>query len=80
MLRTVVTLGAGAANGVGGALARRLAAGGHDVIVTGRTEEKVVALAGAIRAAEGSAESMRVDVTSEGDQDVLFAYARQKGP
>lgn len=80
MSGTVIILGAGVSDGVGGALARRFAAGGHHVIVTGRTEDKVEALAGDIRALGGSAEAMRVDVTAEADQDALFEYAGQKGP
>jgi len=80
MSQTAIILGAGAANGVGGALARRFAVGGYHVIAAGRTEEKVAALAEEIGAAGGSAEGMRVDVTSEADQDVLFEYAGQKGP
>lgn len=80
MPETVIILGAGAAQGVGGALARRFAAAGRHVIVTGRTAEKVTALAAEIQAAGGSAEGMRVDVASESDQDALFAHAAQRGP
>lgn len=80
MSETVIVLGAGASNGVGGALARRFAAGGRHVIVAGRTEAKVAALAAEIQTAGGSAEGMRIDVASEADQDALFAHAAQKGP
>ena len=77
---SVIVLGAGASQGVGGALARRFANEGHHVIVTGRTHEKVQKLAGDISAAGASAEGLQVDVTSEADQDALFEHARSKGP
>ena len=80
MSDTVIVLGAGASKGLGGALARRFAAGGRHVIVAGRTEAKVTALAAEIQAAGGSAEGMRVDVASEADQDALFAHAARLGP
>lgn len=80
MTGTVLVLGAGAAAGVGGALVRRFAAGGHHVIAAGRTQEKVDALAEAVRADGGSAEGFRVDVTSEAEQDALFARADALGP
>lgn len=80
MSETVIILGAGASQGVGGALARRFAKENHHVIVTGRSEEKVQALAREIETAGGSAESMKTDVTSEADQDALFAHAAKRGP
>ena len=80
MSGTAIILGAGASQGVGGALARRFAAEGHHVIVAGRTEEKVQTVAAEIEGAGGSAEGMRVDVTLEADQDALFEHASQKGP
>lgn len=80
MSETVIILGAGASKGIGGALARRFAKEGHHVIVTGRTEEKMTALAGELTSAGASAEGMKVDVTSEADQDALFAHAATKGP
>ena len=80
MSDTVIILGAGAAEGVGGALALKFASHGHPVFVTGRTEAKVQALADKINADGGSADAMRVDVTSAADQDALFAAADKKGP
>jgi NAD(P)-dependent dehydrogenase (short-subunit alcohol dehydrogenase family) len=79
MSGSVIILGAGASNGVGGALARRFAAGGHHVFAAGRTTEKVTALAQEITAAGGSAEGVRVDVTSETDLDTLFTAANARG-
>ncbi|MEO0881933.1 MAG: SDR family NAD(P)-dependent oxidoreductase [Pseudomonadota bacterium] len=80
MSETVIVLGAGAAQGVGGALVRRFASEGYHVIIGGRTEEKVQALATGIADTGGSAEAVRVDVTSEADQDALFQQAADRGP
>jgi len=80
MTESAIILGAGAADGVGGALARRFAAGSLHAIIAGRTEEKVEKIATDIRAEGGSAEGIRVDVTSEADQDALFALAAERGP
>lgn len=80
MAGSVIVLGAGASQGVGGALARRFAKEGRHVIVTGRTAAKVDALASEVNAAGGSAESLSVDVTSEADLDALFAHADKAGP
>ncbi len=77
---TVIILGAGAPEGVGGALARKFAGAGHHIIVCGRTLEKVAALADGLAADGGSAEAVRVDVTSASDQDALFERAAEQGP
>ena len=79
MTKTVLILGAGAPDGVGGALARRFSREGLHVIVTGRTLEKVAAIAAEIDDSGGSVEARRVDVTSSADQDALFAHAEGKG-
>lgn len=73
MSGTVVVIGAGASNGVGGALSRKFAEGGHPVVIAGRTEAKVAALADEVTAAGGSAEPFVIDVTKAEDQDALFA-------
>lgn len=80
MTGTVIVIGAGASNGVGGALSRKFGKEGHLVIVAGRTKEKVDALADEVNASGGSAEGFVVDVTLETDQDALFAHAASKGP
>ena len=80
MAETTIVLGAGASNGVGGALARKFAGQGHHVIISGRTEAKVQAIADEINNTGGSAEGLQADVTSEADQDKLFEYAKQKAP
>ena len=74
-METVVILGAGTPNGVGGALARRFARENLHLVISGRTQEKVDASADAVTAAGGSAEGFRADVTSPADQQALFAHA-----
>lgn len=79
MSGTVVVIGAGASNGVGGALSRKFAEGGHPVVIAGRTEAKVAALADEVTAAGGSAEPFVIDVTKAEDQDALFAKVAETG-
>jgi NAD(P)-dependent dehydrogenase (short-subunit alcohol dehydrogenase family) len=63
--------GVGASAGLGAALARRFAAGGLLVAVTGRHAERVQALAAAIVAAGGQAHALPGDVSSERDTERL---------
>jgi len=79
MSGTVIVIGAGASKGVGGALSRKFAAQGHHIVVAGRTEAKVAALADEIAGSGGSAEPFVVDVTSPSDQDALFSHVAKKG-
>ncbi|MEM6900960.1 MAG: SDR family NAD(P)-dependent oxidoreductase [Pseudomonadota bacterium] len=79
MAKTNVVIGAGASNGVGGALARQFSSDGEHVIIAGRTTEKVTALANEIIEAGGSAEGVRVDVTSAEDQGALFDRVSSAG-
>lgn len=79
MSNTVVILGAGAPNGVGGALARRFGREGLHVVVSGRTQEKVDASAAEVIKAGGSAEGFQADVTSASDQDALFEHVTSLG-
>lgn len=79
MVANVIVLGAGASNGVGGALARRFAKEGLHVIVSGRTLEKVTLITDEINADGGSAEACAVDVTLAIDQDRLFELAQKQG-
>lgn len=73
MQNKAVVLGAGPAEGIGAAVARRFAREGLHVFVTGRNIEKVEDSAHQIRAAGGSAEAVRVDVTSQADIESLFS-------
>lgn len=80
MAETVIILGAGAPNGVGGALARRFARERLHVIVSGRTLDKVEQITSEVTAAGGSAEALQIDVTQAEQQDHLFAKAAAIGP
>jgi NAD(P)-dependent dehydrogenase (short-subunit alcohol dehydrogenase family) len=66
--------GVGASAGLGAALARRFAREGFTVGVTGRSRERLDALAGEIRGTGGHALALPGDVTSESD---LAAITRQ---
>jgi NADP-dependent 3-hydroxy acid dehydrogenase YdfG len=58
-----VILITGASSGIGEATARFLAAQGHRVVLGARRVEQLIALASAIRAAGGTADVARLDVT-----------------
>ncbi len=57
----------GASSGIGEATALRLAADGHHVVLGARREDRLTALAEKIRAAGGSADVRRLDVTDRQD-------------
>ncbi|MGF1454969.1 MAG: SDR family NAD(P)-dependent oxidoreductase [Alphaproteobacteria bacterium] len=80
MSSVAVVLGVGASRGLGAALARRFARGGHHVIVSGRTKDKLDRIVDEIRDAAGSAEARTADVTVEADMEALFAHAETVGP
>lgn len=79
MAETVLILGAGLPEGIGGATALRFARDGFHVVVTGRTLTKVEETADAIRHAGHSAEAMAIDVTSEADCDAAFRRITEIG-
>lgn len=79
MADSVVLLGVGSRDGVGGALARRFGREGLHVLVTGRTGEKIDSVVDEVRGQGGSAEAMVVDVTAIADQDALFARVKTIG-
>ncbi len=79
MSESVLILGAGLPDGVGGALARRFASEGLHVVVTGRTLEKVEQTAAEIRERGQDAVALRVDVTDENDLDAAFTYLADRG-
>jgi NADP-dependent 3-hydroxy acid dehydrogenase YdfG len=57
----------GASSGIGEATALRLAADGHHVVLGARREDRLTSLAEKIRAAGGSADVRRLDVTDRHD-------------
>ena len=70
-----LVVGVGAERGLGAAVARRFAAGGHRVLVAGRTAAKIEAVAQAIGRTGGVAESQAADATREADVLRLFDRA-----
>jgi NAD(P)-dependent dehydrogenase (short-subunit alcohol dehydrogenase family) len=74
--RTAIVVGVGSEQGLGAALARRFAAEGHRVIVSGRTEAKVAKVARAIVDRGGKAEAFTADATIESDVVALFDFAQ----
>jgi len=70
-----VALVTGAGSGIGAAIAHRLAALGWRVVLGGRTESKLQAVASTIRAAGGRAEAVPCDVTVSADVARLIAAA-----
>jgi 3-hydroxybutyrate dehydrogenase len=68
----------GAGSGIGAGIATELAAAGHHVVVTDVTLEAAHNVVGAIHAANGSAEALVLDVTS--DDSVATALAQVSRP
>jgi NAD(P)-dependent dehydrogenase (short-subunit alcohol dehydrogenase family) len=76
---TVVVLGAGDPNGVGGAVAMKFAAEGLHVLVCGRTLSKVEETAHLIRETGAAADALACDVTSQKDLDAVFEQVQKRG-
>jgi NAD(P)-dependent dehydrogenase (short-subunit alcohol dehydrogenase family) len=68
-----VVIGVGPHQGLGAAVARRLAAEGLHVFVSGRTAARVERCAAEVRAAGGAATAVAADVTLPGDVERVFA-------
>ena len=73
-------VGVGASAGLGAAAARRYAQGGLAVALTGRTPERLEAVAGEIRAAGGRALVVPGDISVEADAQRLAAEVASFGP
>lgn len=73
-----VILITGASSGIGEATARHLAAAGHRVVLGARRTERLVQLAGDIRAAGGAADVARLDVTSLDSMQDFVAFALER--
>jgi NAD(P)-dependent dehydrogenase (short-subunit alcohol dehydrogenase family) len=72
--------GVGASEGLGAAIARRFAIEGLVVAVTGRTVERVEAIARAIREAGGAAHAFAGDVSREADVLAAAERVSELGP
>jgi NAD(P)-dependent dehydrogenase (short-subunit alcohol dehydrogenase family) len=72
--------GVGASAGLGAALARRYAQGGLAVALTGRTGDRVEAVAAEIRAAGGQAHALPGDIGRESEAQRLLAALQRLGP
>ena len=70
--KVAVIVGAGPLEGVGGALALRASAAGHHVLIVGRTEARIEALAKHLRCHNGSATAIALDTTDEQQVEKLF--------
>ncbi len=77
---TAIVVGVGSQHGLGAAISRRFAAEGHRVIVSGRTEEKIARVVGAIVEDGGKAAAFVADATLESDVAALFDFAEGSGP
>ena len=74
-----VIIGVNASQGLGAAVARRFARGGFQVVVAGRTEERLANVAKEIEADGGAASYCVTDATIASDLDNLFARASDLG-
>jgi NAD(P)-dependent dehydrogenase (short-subunit alcohol dehydrogenase family) len=77
--RTAIVVGVGSEQGLGAAIARRLALEGHRVIVSGRTEAKIARVVRAIVDSGGKAEAFIADATIEPEAVALFDFAGASG-
>ncbi len=73
-----VVVGVGAELGLGAALCRRFAEGGHHVFVAGRSADKIEQVVRTIGSKGGSAEPVVMDTTRE--EDVLRLFDRAMSP
>jgi NAD(P)-dependent dehydrogenase (short-subunit alcohol dehydrogenase family) len=75
-----IVFGVGAERGLGAAICRRFAAGGHHVLVSGRTAAKLEQVVATIEATGGSAAALPADITQEVDVIAAFDRAMAAGP
>ncbi len=79
MKDTAVVIGVGASAGLGAAVARRFARAGLQVVIAGRTEDRLARVAGEITADGGVASYCVTDATLAEDLENLLQYATGKG-
>ncbi|WP_293373781.1 SDR family NAD(P)-dependent oxidoreductase [Nevskia sp.] len=72
---TAIVFGVGAEQGIGAAVCRRFAAGGHHVFVAGRSADKLAQVVATITASGGAASAVVCDVTDEASVIAAFDLA-----
>jgi NAD(P)-dependent dehydrogenase (short-subunit alcohol dehydrogenase family) len=78
--RSVLVVGVGAEQGLGAAIARRFAAGGHPVAIAGRNAPKLEATAAALAATGAEVTSIVGDASEPADQQRFVAAAEALAP
>lgn len=73
-------IGVGAVEGLGAALARRFAQGGFQVVVSGRSLDKLNAVVQRVEAAGGTALAVKADAASESDLLSAIEIIKSVGP
>lgn len=79
-MSVAVVVGVGASNGLGAALARAFAAAGMQVVVAGRTAQRLRQVADEIAANGGVCQPCVTDATDAGSMQALFEQAAAVGP
>jgi NAD(P)-dependent dehydrogenase (short-subunit alcohol dehydrogenase family) len=79
-MKSAIVLGVGPDQGLGAQLCKRFAREGLHVLVGGRTEASLQAVARDIAQAGGSAEAVVADATSEQEIQALFARVSESSP
>ncbi len=79
-MNVAVISGVGPAQGMGARLAHRFAGHGLHVVVAGRTQDKLDAVAADIAAAGGKATAVVADATDESATTALYTRAAELGP
>ncbi len=77
---SVLVVGVGAEQGLGAAIARRFAAGGHPVAIAGRNAPKLEATAAALAASGAQVTSVVGDASDAADQQRFVAAAEALAP
>jgi NAD(P)-dependent dehydrogenase (short-subunit alcohol dehydrogenase family) len=77
---SVLVVGVGAEQGLGAAIARRFAAGGHPVAIAGRNAPKLEASAAALKASGAEVTSVVGDASDQADQQRFVAAAEALAP
>jgi NAD(P)-dependent dehydrogenase (short-subunit alcohol dehydrogenase family) len=77
---SVLVVGVGAEQGLGAAIARRFAAGGHPVAIAGRNAPKLEATAAALKASGAQVTAVVGDASDPADQQRFVAAAEALAP